>query len=516
MPIVYNSVLRAMTASDVDAVEAFLESMREWIGRKDKDVALRFSSDTHLAQRGRDGAYYRWEPFADNEDLLCEFSIRHRDDKQHGIWWSAKAILLQSAGETRIAITVDNMGPEIGKPGALYTSRPRVVLALGKRFDLRYAGDGYPLGCSRYGEDEVDDLVRYRLMDHERVRPVIVLAPEMGDRFLVEPSRFEDEFYSLGELVILKDSAAAFALTAAVGSKERSCFAGAIRAYMPGFDRKSDPHKHPLLLPWRVEQQRVRTNLAQYLALHGAKLQERLPGLEIIRDKRAVQYEEDAKHHREVLKQKIKDSSDTASYEEYLAYVENENRALLDKVAQLEQENRSLSAHRELLAAKIATIKEYEGEGLDSDLITIESAEDAVRLAQQAFADQLVFLDSCMKTIKECQYREPQRIYDALSTLADLHKMYAEGRKGLSRKSYIQSKGFVFGGGIAKHTKKKDRERYHFSHKGKILKCYEHIGQGKDLDPKSCFRIYYEFSDGMAYIGHIGRHLDSILTNKLT
>ena len=133
---------------------------------------------------------------------------------------------------------------------------------------------GGPLRPHPVREGEVPDLVKAVLADPDRTAPVVVLAPLEEGGYNLSPDDLAWDLLGRAELYVLQEHKQTFELTDTVGDRRMSCYWGAARAYMPGWNRHDDPYDHPLLVGDRVRDPVLRAVWAGELGVNeGIRLQ---------------------------------------------------------------------------------------------------------------------------------------------------------------------------------------------------------------------------------------------------
>lgn len=204
--------------------------------------------------------------------------------------------------------------------------------------------------------------------------------------------------------------------------------------------------------------------------------------------------------------QRVKDD------ERALEELAREEKLQKDRINVLESENTILRR----------TLQDYEKQltSAHSELRRFESVLAAVEAAKQQFDDNLEFHKQAIRSAGDTPYRDPDKVYYALSLLAQ----YARERRERFCASDSQSARlpldvwlkekdcpFEFAPHESETTRNnaEARKERTVSHAGTLIVLEKHLKIGKG-DANACCRIFFEIMDsegGKILIGHIGRHL---------
>jgi hypothetical protein len=368
-------------------------------------------------------------------------------------------------------------------------------------------------------EDDFASFVRYELFDPDRRYPIAFLSPTATDEYVVSPAAFGREFVGIAKTYCAHSAASTFALTSELEKPDLSCFHGAMRLYMPGLQRHSDPRHHPLILPRRLSTSSERLRLAQLLTSLTVNGFEEEPFLAELRDERAVLVDERRMGLISQLSTAQKIASDGNDYRELAELYDLQNTQLRQELEQA-QEDLDDAQHKiaglQFALAQKASVSANEAEG---NLAAFPPADvaDAVEQAQELFRNELLILPSAIEAAKESPYRSPGDVADALSALADVARRLSGGSLGKKLAEVFAEANIDYGGGLSPTTPKKLRKQYVFRDDLREYACEEKIRVGGgSADPTDSLRIYFTTKDranGRIVVGHVGRHLDVISTN---
>ncbi len=519
MPELYAQSFDLQPRSDSDPAAEFSVALRSWTRPRWPSAVPWFSLDDATALKAPDGSIFRWEPFADGTRRLLEFTWRHPHAGSPAIQWFTKAVFAVMPGRIYLSLRVANTGPTIGQPGALPTSRPRLLLSIAEHFTMKTLGTAIQAEPIRLTESDFTSFVRYELFDPTRRYPVAILSPTATDAYVISPATFGREFIGIAKTYYAASAASTFALTEELGRKELSCFHGAMRVYLPGLTRESDPTRHPLMLPRRLAGFEERLRLAQALTWLTVSGFEDAVFINELRDERAVHLESKRSRLLGLLEKTRRTASESDDFRQLAEMYSQQSIGMSAEIEQLREE---LEEARNKIGALQYALSQRDGdspyaESSEGLAFPPTSVADAVEQAQALFPDDLLVLPTALESAEESPYRNPQEVADTLAALARLSLQMKSGSLGQSLKDALAEGGIEYRSGIAKSTAKKLRQQYVFVDGDNEHVCEEHLCVGGgSYDPAECLRIYVntkERPSGRIVIGHVGRHLDGRSTS---
>jgi TolA-binding protein len=511
MPDLYSRRFELTPRAGVEPFAAFAAAVRDWIGARWPSEHPWFGVADIGSLRASDGSIFRWEPFIDGNRVLIDFSWRHADSTDADQSWSTTVTYVGLPERTSVSIKVTNTFAAPGGEAAKLTTRPRLLLHLLEHFTVRGSEGEVRQICHPLLEADIPFFVRYDLFDPQRPYPILVITPNEDGTYAVDPDQFAREFVSLAKLFRICTPNATFVLTRELGRKELSVFRGAARLYGPKFRADSNPLQHPLVFPKRLADPPGRMALAQVLALATARVGTVDPAIPILRDERAVQ----ADQRRATVLDNLRRQA-TASVEQWQRIAEDyatANDSLRARIRELEVEVQSLDSKARALQHNLAQ-RDGTGETPEEpDLVDFgpTTVAEAVELAQELFADQLLILDSALDTAAQSPYRRIDELARVLTVIADVSGRLRQGPLGRSLREEFSGKGVDYRQGIAASSSRRIRDQFRFSQGGRTWVCEEHVALGgATYSPADCLRIYFASSAGEGIvIGHVGRHLDT-------
>ena len=517
MPEVYAARLGLVARPGRDPARSFLDAIRQWIGPRWPTDRPWLTLDESAGVRAEDGSIFRWEPFVGDSTLLLEFTWRHPHVEDAAITWSTQAAFYSAGQAYRIIIRVSNTGPELGEPNALPTTRPRLATILCDHFAVRTDGYNCNLEGRFLNEATFPDFVRYELFDSRRKYPLVLLTPATDGNYEVAPQQIAREFFTLGEVVVAQTPQSTFALTREVGRRELSCFRGALRVYLPGLRRDSDPFKHPLLTPRFLKEPADRLRLAQYLAARLIQSFRVDPRFHELRDERALKNQEHRSNLLQALEKSRSSTADLAEWRDLAESYAKDNRELKEQVSALEDQ--LAEAEQKIGALRYALGERRRAQGEPSELepeFLPNTVLEAVEFAREVFSEMVRILPSAVEAAAESPYTRPEEVWRALRAIEAIGTKLSAGPLGQNPKDAFQALGFDYSPGLASTTPRRIRDQYRFREGGEEFQCEEHLRLGGGAyDPRNCLRIYFSTepnSSPAIVIGHVGRHLDVIST----
>jgi len=516
VPELYAQTFDLIPKPGLSGAEAFLSILKEWV--KDKWPSdfpwLNLSEAESL--KLADGTIFRWEPYyASTPEILLEFTFRHPDIRFPEVQWSTQCSLFSKGNRFRLTLRVNNTGPEIGEPGVLLTSRPRLVLLLHQAFDFannEFAQRDY---FSQVSANEAEDFVQYVLFDKDRKYPVLVSSPRIDGSYPITGEKLAKDFCSLANVVVLSSPETAANFTRAIGSRFLSCINGGLRIYLPGFAKDSEPLDHPLLIGSRASNPSERARFSNYLSLATTRSFQIDYRLNHLRDERTLAYDNRRRALNEELEKAKSGSLETNTWEDLAESYARDNKSLLERLLKLEEE--LADAERTIASLQYSLNAKQLGHTHESEKsLSFESAYEAVEMAKELFSDDILILDTALASAKDTPYSRPDIVWKSLQAIQTISSQRKKSPLGKNIKSAFSELGQDYRVGLSESSSKKIKNQYRFSENGKEYFCEEHLCHGVTADPATCLRIYFTTTletEDRIVIGHVGRHLDVSSTN---
>ena len=418
-------------------------------------------------------------------------------------------------------------------------TRPRVVVDLLRRFDLRDVRTLAAVPWALQTQDDLDEL-RALVTDPRRTLPVCLLTQPDQTRLGLKTAEF---LLDAGELakrtmgmvhVATMPTALGFAWTDMVG-KPWSAYLGAVRTYRPGLSFEEDsPTDHPLVLAERVL-------AADY---EGLFAEEAFLELLVERAHRHVattpvrwgplHFLQDAEVRRAELARQ--NATDDATRMELLA---DETAALTAKVRELEDEcdiALSLGAEAERRYARIAdenrrvsgqldmlrrVFLEKTGESPDALLALPDQLSEIAEWVDDHLAGRLVLHPRALRGLKDGQYSDVGLVGRALLLLAN---EYRDSELGRGERGTLEAfndgckaLGLQHSSSISRTRAGEQGETYFVryppnSEQSAFLEW--HLRKGKGKDGRRCLAIYFfwDRASQQVVVGWLPSHLDNRMT----
>lgn len=502
---------------EVKPGDLMLRALTSWLERK-RIAVPRFTWDDPTSDRFADGSTFRWAPYRDGPCDLFDFSLRHADSTDSALTWITRAQFLSTGGKNIFGLRVGHSYALAGGPNRL-TTRPRLLLDVHDAFEIT-RGEGAlqvrPLAVSREG---IEDFVRHLLMDSSRRVPTVVLTVGKDGQFAVPPRTIGQELFGLADVYAIESTGAVTALARVLGRRELAVFDGALRVYNPGFNERTNPFEHPLVVGARLREKRNREQLAKRLALGTVRWYREDPMFEELREERTLAYDESRRIARNDVARAWEQARNKADYEQIAVQIDEENQALHAELQELrerlrESEQKAAALQHALSARELRPRDIERNEPLYAT--PPESVEEAVHRVRSHYGELLYFLPSALKSARESTYRSPTEVARQLDGLARIAQRVQEGTLTGTLAQAFKKENLAYAPGVSEGTSKRLSQQYRFRDGTKTFVCAEHLRKGNSKDPSGCLRIYFtseELDDGRFVVGHIGAHLETSSTN---
>jgi hypothetical protein len=453
----------------------------------------------------------------------------HPDDDDENLRWTTAIALARSAGRLQFAIQVGVASTSyVVRPTTLNLGRPRIVTQILDGFPC-WIGS-LPLLTKKLEVQAADiaSFVETQLFDEKRPIPFVVVSHDrFTDRPVIDPDRIQQTLLGFAQVVVV-DKWAAFRLTDCIG-KTLSCYNGCIRVYWPGLKRDSDPLHHRLYFP-------VELNRFEY---SGRPWDRRFFGFladvsvsrytdgEVIRQ---IQAQLTQRRSTEAgrLRQQIEEGRAAArslqDVQELLDLVGEENKALIAKVAELEEEKERLASELEAVRANFAVIQQHHmpeaepaaPEGSEPKDLEFSNVSEALAAAETDFDSDVFILESARESAEESDFPRPEQVYRALMAIREVGALHFDSvESGTSMGGWaeqLRKRGFAHYHQTDSDTVKGDYKKYaryrDFIVSGQKRRICQHLDLGGG-DRKACLQIYFEPDRTLrkVIIAHCGAHL---------
>lgn len=328
--------------------------------------------------------------------------------------------------------------------------------------------------------------------------PVFVAS---GDERAYDPARPLIDVDDLARVavglahVVVVPARFTYGLSDAFG-KLRSCYHGAVRAYLPGFDSAADPYEHPLTLGEFVQRDPAAVvaglrHLAAKESLRRLRLGQDVLAFASVRSA-ALQIEQEAKASSQ--------TSDAEQLESALRQIEALRAEVAEKQAEAElslelahqEQERAKAAETQLHHAR-ERIRQLEaqltsrGKRPDEDVVHPTTWNDLADWCDQLLIGRLMLAPAARRGIKKAEFQDV--------TLAARCLLWLAGE--------CRDRRMNGGGSLANVPVERGIENapcgedtFRFDFQGRSLEADWHIKNGGNTrDPGRCLRIYYAWDE---------------------
>ncbi len=424
--------------------------------------------------------------------------------------------------EVALQVRLASLQP-ILKPLEYKVVRPALIDRILESFPCFIGTQRLPTHHTVLDRLDVPNFVEETLIAPQRWLPVVLISPQQGEQdYLVDPAEMQKSLLGHAQVVALRDLAAGYQFTDAVGRKELSCYLGAVRLYWPGFAKSSPPEDHPLYMGdsirWHAENR-------QPLSKHLFRMLVGVSGFRFSQSSlvRLVRetIDQDKQQRVQQMLANLQSSDETNEILKELERAWEEND-------QLKQEREQVRVQMAELSEKMETLQQAQTnevrrppptpratprqiEQRSSAFVTVA---EAVRKAKGDFEATVVFLDSAVESAKDSPYQWPQRVFDALKALHELTQTWQQyGKLGVDWHTALDARGFDSSAFISVTAKGKFGKDYTFTYEGASHLFENHITLGaKSAD--TCISIHWirDEQNRKIVVGWCGRHLRNTMS----
>jgi hypothetical protein len=462
----------------------------------------------------------------DDKDRKWLLHWTHLDVSRDDVTWHN----IVRIEETKLGVSTEHLVGRVFPPEFTpypVWERPAVISRLVDKFGNRLLPrDLFKDSAIRINVGEVEDFVKWSLLDRKRTVPVVLLSPRnnVGD-FLIDPDFLAKRLVGMTPVVCLTEPAACWELEEVLKGlnfhRSLGCYDGAVRLYRPNLKTVSDPYDHPLWTANRILTTPLRWRGRTVLGQIGEALSHQVSThswLSIIEDIDLAKWRSSAEA---LLKsERSPEIQDTKDLMELRGAIEQRNREISELRAKLEEavrrvkeaedmqnyfseEHNQAISQNENLREKINDLEER------SRLLgyqDIKTPEDALTLAKRVFSDRVIIAQSAFENAKKCYYRRPKEIFDVLSILA------LSGRDAFNVTQVVKS---LMGNRADNKNKDSEQtvgtfgnERKFKSATGEKKLYKKHVTLGGGMGRETHIQLYYDYlPDGKVEIVYAGEHL---------
>ena len=463
---------------------------------------------------GRDGASLEaLKTTNESGQISFGLSFKHPDARQPEIEWISEAgVIREDKGKCVFSFSL-----MVAKRDGSYSpvdrdpSCPNVIKQIIKKYNctskLRLTANSLQV------TKEADAMTLFKFIrDDDRTHPILLVSKhEQSNGYLFDYNKIAENLCGLVYVVVAQSQELTVALSKLLPSWH-SCFDGAARLYWPGYGPMDDASKHPLWVGSRIITinqyrsdaftQRVLTRVCEVFSYHTpadflswAKIQE-------FDRKRAIQEAIDSDELSDLVKLYEDDNVNLASQVKSL-------RVELDSKT---KENHELKFQNDSFIEAFKTRKDGSQDmAAAENQIPVESVDEAMKRARQAFEDQLVFALNSKSTKSGSPFQPAPETLKAFQWIATTYRDSKMG-KGAGQDLNLEVQGSMPGWSFTPRQTGAAtgpyKEWYQCQHNGTTYPVHEHLKFGSRRCAEDTIRIAFTFCSEMekVVIGFIGQH----------
>lgn len=425
-----------------------------------------------------------------------------------------------------------------GAPDDSDPARPRLVLDLAGRFDLREVRRIETVPWTLASEADLDEL-HALLVDPRRRLPVLVLTkPAPGslgvptEEYLLDARGLAEQVAGMA-YVVLMPPPASFAWSARLG-KRWSAYLGAVRTYRPGLDfAADDPTDHPLALAERVMRTEYRGQQAEpayaqmlidQVTQHAATRRVDWGALRFLEDATILGAELARERATTPSSQVERSADEVAALHAKIDRLEEEREVALSLAAGAEGardraqvEAVRLRAQLDALRAEFVT---RTGTSPDAGVELPATYDDLPEWVETHLAGRLALHPRALRGLREAAYEDVGLVARALLLLADAYRNQKLGHPGAHRvfEAGTQDLGLRIGKSIARHRAGEEGATYFVRWPAgggggeEFLEWHLRKGSGKDA--RHCLAVYFFWDEAgqQVVVGWLPGHLENRMT----
>lgn len=551
-------------------VETVLAALNEWLadGTATGGPLL---PDNHLEEGSGRYDRIRWSTRRVGEGWWGELTRTHPHPMLRGTPCTTRALLSARGTALKLRVHVLASGGlrAVGGYVGVGQARPEFLKRLFRETELSFLG--LRAEVRELTAAGIPTFVRNVLLNSSRDYPVAVMAPREetvppAAPYLLDPEEISSEFLGIAHLWIIDEHATTFTLTDSVGDKRLSCFWGALRIYMPGFSKADSGFDHPLLVADRVTDEVQRAGVLGQVAW---AIRHRIPLRSFVDEGQGETASAPGEPHGVPTQEPenvtrgpavssglglvpsaddrspvsaIPEAGNLHVVEALLGNIAHQladftrlQEQLLDAVTQLRTATAVRIAHARALDRRLARVEALlsgagpkpataQQEPTPASSSAVPAPEDDIQIslasllrnAATLFEEDLLILDSAIRSAEESPFEDLLEVSVVLKAMAEMARRRQSGRLGVPMREAFAELGIDYRGGISETTSNKLRRQFRaLLPDGSEVDCYEHIALGNSYDPRHCLRIYFSSRvprEPRFVIAHVGRHLDVLST----
>lgn len=510
-------------------ISSLIGVVAKWIGQKSKSYVTPEDLHSGLRRRLSDGSTVNSVSVRDADSpQLFAVSYAHGDSSVSGRQWITEIGLRQVSPDAPIECSVllrtSEVSARVSAP--VQATRPYVLADLVKRFPTI---SGTPGIKERRLDEGSARAFLAAIEDSRRETPFVIVSPRRDNSYLIPPPKLASLMPGLGEVVVIPPSANTFEIANILGPRY-SVWLGAISViFPPRMVRGTQFIDAVRLLPDDLDATTEEGGSPESEVLGVLTHRLNLP-----KSWRHISVESVSRElFRTELSFKLAKARTSADAHEYVALLEEADRELKDKDAQIELLKQDIDrqqteiwqreAETEGLKAALSGRDGRRGaSATDADLLSDlrsniaavvsgdPDLDQSLELIARLFPDRVAVLDSAFEAARDSRGFTYRR--DAFNLLWTLVTKYWEAldasqsdndaRKVFGNKAYSAKEA---------DTLSKDGERRRtFAYKGQDVFMPRHLKIGVKDSVAETLRVHFHWdgTEKKIVIGHCGKHLD--------
>ncbi len=474
----------------------------------------------------------------------------HRDGRDGSILWHTAVRLQKLETGTRVEHGVSRSFPR-NTEGFPIAASPGIFTHLLKQNGVNVSPrDLWSADALQLRDDEVEQFVRYILLDPSRELPfVVVTAEHATQRPIVDPQTLAKKLVGMARVAVLPNlrSEAKFRHTLREQgySREFAVFDGGIRIYEPGLNVTQSPFQHYLWIPRRIQQIAGHKRLDHVAGLAasrivGRKLPSGFFGLIESFDRHerqefAKQLLERSEIRTEVLSEEavselqrriaqlarsLRETQDDYS-ELFSTYDEVDKKLVIieEELSQKKLELEVKSAHIADISKRMDLLKQSNRTNAPEELLSAMRAvvdndttpEEALLVISTLYSTRVEVLPSAWKSCKESrEFIYCTELLDLLQKLVtDYWEALAKG-KGDGEAKAVFGNSFAATESERVQTNKRAVSLRTFEYNGEWRPMMKHLKIGTKDSATETIRVHFDWNaqEKRILIGYCGPHLD--------
>ena len=456
-----------------------------------------------------------------SQGVRASVVFSHPDEKVNGRKWFTRIGFSQQTTSATALVTVVTETSDIStQAGAsrVFATRPGVIRNLVSKCGVTAPS---PAAQILQLTPENADALATEIQDRQRAHAIVLISPEpFSEHLFVNPMDLLDKVVGLARVVVIPNKAHTREISDRLG-RRFSAWGGAVNVIMPPFP--SGYISNELLAVDRLKYEAGRDkspeNYLLYLLTHRLNLphyqREVTPSSvrQYSLDLRFTQLKTNETNVRQLEEMLRIVQDQNAQKDEELRRLRDENTKAWCEWEEAERRAEDVTKLRTEIDSYRAAFKKLKSEGRLSpqDDQPICSVADAITLAEERFATEIVFALNAKSDGPESPFQPATEVFEALRWLAGVYYLARTGKTRChnfdhSIRSTIQ--GWSYAAHQSEITKRRFSEWYRCRWEDRPYDIAEHIGCGTSTRPEETIRIAFTWDKDRekVVIGFIGQH----------